>query len=193
VLAPIPLVILATCIWIFVARFWQRAEDTRRLKHALIAALVGNGTAGIWAVFAAPLFPSYEPASLTLSRGGTSVNTLIGITLLLALMSFGPNLLGMAMISTVLVHHRRWLRACQRGGFIPAGIAYGLGVLLASVFPLLLPVLLIGRVGDLLALLAVNFFYATAGLSGITAVGIYSLLERPAEPRIRSRVSHDVG
>jgi hypothetical protein len=182
----VQLVVVTLCVWAFVQGYWRRSASMQARAHALAAVVLSSGSAGIWAIVVAPHLPSY-PSTLFSSLGqpstiGTLITTLIGSTALFALVSLGPNLVGMAIVSTALARRRHWLRACQSGGFIPVGAVYGLGVLLASLLPILLPMVIGGGLEPLLSIVAASFFYAPAILSGITAVGTYALLERSTVP-----------
>ncbi len=187
---PIVFVILGGYIAIFTVVFWLPATNRRALTHALIAAVVSSGAAGVCALYAARWFPSKTISALHAPQpAAVGMLHVIASTLLFFIMSFGPNLVGMAMVSMALSRRTHWRRLCQVGGFIPFGIGYGLGVLLASLGPLL-PLLLVLRPGDLLDLLTTNTFYATGALAGITAIGSYVFLQRlhgtPATPLAES-------
>jgi hypothetical protein len=178
----IQVVVVTLCVWVFVQRCWRRTASAQARAHALTAVVVSSGSSGTWAVLVAPLLPSY-PSALFSSLGqsstvGTLITTLIGSTALFALLSVGPNLVGMALLSAALTRHHRWLWRCQRGGFLPLGVVYGLGVLGASLLPLILPLVIMGGPEPILAIVGASFFYAPAILSGITAVATYVLLER---------------
>ncbi len=172
----------AVCIWAFVKRYWRGGASVEERTRALLAVLVSNATAGIWALFVAPLLPSYPSAMFDVKQGG-SAGALAGMTLLLSAYSLGPNLVGMALISSVLRRRGRWLRICRWGGFVPAGMVYGMAVLAVSALPLLLVASLVGRLEGLVALFGSNLLYGTAMLSGMTAVGVYALVGRPQPPR----------
>jgi hypothetical protein len=171
-------VVATVCIWVFVQRFWRRGETARARAHALTAVLLSSGSAAAWAVLVAPHLPSYSSALFAAPGQSRTLDALIGTTVLFTLFSLGPNLVGMAILSAALTRHPSWLRLCQSGAFVPVGAAYGLGVLAASVLPLALPAAVTGGLAPLLSVVGASFFYAPAILSGITAVGTYTLLER---------------
>jgi hypothetical protein len=142
--------------------------------------LISSGTVGAWAWLLAPAFPSRGSELTFSSRGPATAEALFGMLVLFFLMSFGPNLVGLALLRMLLARKARWLRLCQCGGYIPVGVIYGCASLLVSIAPLL-PFTVV-RPSILLDILAASFFYVPTAASGTLAVGVLVALER-SNPR----------
>ena len=130
-----------------------------QIAYTFIAVLISSGTAGVWAWVTDLLY--YDRPQLI-------VGQFLPYVIVFFVVSVVPNLLGLGMLAALLSQKNRWWYLNSGGRFTPAGLLYGLIILMAAT--LALDLLDIYGPGTT-PVISLPGFYATAAGAGITAIG----------------------